>query len=186
MGRWPDLVPLHSLDDYVVRIAETGGALRDGVQHRLQVGRGGADDAEDLAGGGRLLEGLAEVDVEAGVLDGNGGLIGKRLEEGDLLGQERADLRPANDDEADGLAPDEQGCREERSDTGRLGSCLGLWKLGSNHVPHLDRPPLAHRGPAVRAMAARGCFTQRPGSPDLAVLGHEPKLVTLDLEGQAA
>src|SRR3989304_3758749 len=105
MGRWPDLVPLHSLDDYVVRIAETGGALGDGVQHRLQVGRGGADDAEDLTGGSLLLEGLAEVDIEAGVLDGNGGLIGKRLEEGDLLGEERGGLWPADEEEGAGAGP---------------------------------------------------------------------------------
>src|SRR3972149_875029 len=98
MGRWPDLVPLHSLDDYVVRIAEMGGALGDGVQHRLQIGGGGADDAEDFAGRGLLLEGLGEVAVEASVLNRNGCLVGECLEEGDLLGGERADLCSADDD----------------------------------------------------------------------------------------
>ena len=101
MGHWPDRVSIHSLDDYVVRVAETGDAFGDGVKHRLEISGGSADDPEDLAGGGLLLEGLGEVDVQAGVFQGDRGLIGEGLEEGDLLGGEGADLRAADDDRAD-------------------------------------------------------------------------------------
>ena len=109
MGHWPDRVSIHSLDDYVVRVAETGGAFGDGVKHRLEISGGSADDPEDLSGGGLLLEGLGEVDVEAGVLDSNGCLVGEGLEEGDLLGGEGADLRASDHDDADRHAPSEHG-----------------------------------------------------------------------------
>ncbi len=83
---------------------------RDGVEHGLDVGRRARDDAQDLAGRRLLLQGLGEVAItglqlreEAHVLDGDDGLVGEGLEEGDLGAGERARRRPTvDDDEADG------------------------------------------------------------------------------------
>ena len=44
-------------------VAETTCALRDGVQHVLKVGRRGGNDAQDFAGDGLLLQGLADLSV---------------------------------------------------------------------------------------------------------------------------
>jgi hypothetical protein len=51
-------VPIAKEDDGVERLAEAGGTGDDRVQHRLDVGRRAADDAQDLRGGGLLLQRL--------------------------------------------------------------------------------------------------------------------------------
>ena len=62
------------------------------IEHRLHVGRRFADDAQDLAGGGLLLERFGQRPVarlqlveEPNVLDRDHGLIGKGLQQSDLL-----------------------------------------------------------------------------------------------------
>src|SRR5262249_33153054 len=41
-----------------LRLAKPYGALRDGVEHRLDIGRGATDDPQDLGRRGLLLEGI--------------------------------------------------------------------------------------------------------------------------------
>ena len=67
-------------------LAQPDGALGDGLEHGLDVGRRARDHPEDLAGRGLLLEGLGEVVVaglqlleQPDVLDGDHGLIGEGL-----------------------------------------------------------------------------------------------------------
>ena len=68
IGRVPD-VASHRPHDVAfdeehggeVRVAEAGGALGDGVQDRLHVGRRGGDRPQDLAGRGLLLQRLGQV-----------------------------------------------------------------------------------------------------------------------------
>ena len=74
-------------DHRICRPAHPGGALGDGIHHRLQIGRRAGDDPQDLRGGGLLLEGLLRLVEQADVLDGDDGLVGEGLEERNLLGR---------------------------------------------------------------------------------------------------
>ena len=51
--------------------AQAERVARNHLEHRLGVRGRARDDAEDLAGGGLLLEGLGEVAVQASVFDGD-------------------------------------------------------------------------------------------------------------------
>src|SRR4029453_7620757 len=91
--------------------AETYRVGHDGVEDRLDIGRRARDDPEDLAGRRLLFQRLGEIAVpglqlleEADVLDGDDGLVGKGLEELDLLVRERPDLHAADQDGSEGLA----------------------------------------------------------------------------------
>jgi hypothetical protein len=75
----------------VVRLAQPGRALHHRVKHGLDIRRGSRDHAQDLARGGLLRQGLGQLGVarlelleQAHVLDGDHGLIGEGLKEGDL------------------------------------------------------------------------------------------------------
>ena len=82
----------------IVRRTEPRGALGDRVEHRLDVGRRAGDDPQDLGRGGLLLQrsvtrGSSSAPEQPHVLDGDHGLVGEGLEQRDLLGRERPDLR---------------------------------------------------------------------------------------------
>ena len=73
--------------------------LGDGIEHRLQFGRGAANDRENVTRRRLLLQRFGEIAVfrfqlveQADVLDGNDGLIGEGLEQLDLRRGERAHL----------------------------------------------------------------------------------------------
>jgi hypothetical protein len=53
------------IDGAEERAAQPHGALDDGVEDRLHVGRRAADDAQDLARRGLLLERLGELDPKS-------------------------------------------------------------------------------------------------------------------------
>ena len=99
------------------------GALRDRVEHRLEVGRRARDDAQDLAGGGLLLQRLGEVAVarlqlleQPDVLDGDDRLVRERLQQRDLLVGERPSASPGvQDDGSDGRAARAGSGRRGRS-----------------------------------------------------------------------
>ena len=87
---------LDETDRAVVGPAHARRILGHRIEHRLKRGLRPADDAENLGGRPLLLERLGQLAVpgleilrQAGVLDGDGGLLGKALEERDLLGGER-------------------------------------------------------------------------------------------------
>src|SRR5262249_18954916 len=78
-------------------------ALDDGVQDRLHVRGRAADNAEHLSRCRLMLQRLAQFCValleffeEPHVLDGDHGLVGEGLEQGDLFFRERANFQPAN------------------------------------------------------------------------------------------
>src|SRR5437016_3609843 len=75
-----------------IAIAESPGVPRDRVEDRLDIGLRSADDAQDLTCRRLLFQRLCQVVIprlqfleQADVLDGDDRLVGKRLEEGDLL-----------------------------------------------------------------------------------------------------
>ena len=100
----------------VVGSAEARGALDHRVQHRLDIRRRGADYPQDLGRRGLLLQGLGEVGVpslqlgeQPRVLDGDHGLVGEGGDEVDLLVGERADLRPAHEEQSDQIVLPQHG-----------------------------------------------------------------------------
>ena len=55
-----DIVPVAESQNHVIDPANPGGALDDGIQHRLHVRWRAADDAEHLRRCGLMLQGLAQ------------------------------------------------------------------------------------------------------------------------------
>ena len=85
-------VALASMNHPHLGIAEASHAHDERIKHRLQVRRRRRDRAQDIGGGGLLLQRLGDLAValleileEAGVFDGDDRLIGKRLKQRDLL-----------------------------------------------------------------------------------------------------
>src|SRR3972149_5669892 len=85
------------------------------LEHGLKIKRRAADHLEDFARGGLLLEGLGEVAVadlelleEADGLDRDHGLLGKRLEERDLLFRKRLHVRPEDRNDAQRRLPSKE------------------------------------------------------------------------------
>ena len=117
----------------------------DGVEHRLQVGRRGRDDPQDLGRRGLLLQRLAQLAVaplqlleQPGVLDGDDGLVRERLAaarsavgEADATSSRRTAMTPiASPSRSSGTVSDVR-CR--RLDSARLsgtqpdGSAQDVW-----------------------------------------------------------
>jgi hypothetical protein len=111
-------------------VAEPSGAADDRIEHRLHVGLRVRDGAQDLAGGGLLLQGLGHLPVrlgqrpvlllqlgeEAHVLDGDDRLVREGLEQADLLVRERDRLGPSELDGADRDAFADQGYAQYRAE----------------------------------------------------------------------
>ncbi|TKS58070.1 MAG: hypothetical protein EWM72_03243 [Nitrospira sp.] len=53
-------VPLAESQHHVIDPTNPGGALDDGIEHRLHVGRRAADDAEHLGSCRLMLQGFAQ------------------------------------------------------------------------------------------------------------------------------
>ena len=116
-------VPLAESQYHVIDPANPRGALDDGVEHRLHVGRRAADDAEHLGRCRLMLQGLAQFCValaeffeQAHVLDGDHGLVGEGFEERDLFVCERTDFRAANQDQRRSAIPSRSNGVQEPSE----------------------------------------------------------------------
>ena len=107
-------------DDGIQRLAEAGGAGDDRVEHRLDVGRRAADDAQDLRRGGLLLQRLAQLVQQPGVLDGDDGLAGEVLDQLDLLVGECKYLLTIDRNRANEVALFDQRHHQERTGTARI------------------------------------------------------------------
>ena len=91
----PDGVRRPAMDRRARASLSSARALGDGVEHRLEVGRRRRDHAQDLGGRGLLLQrlgrralssvALLQLLEEAGVLDGDDGLVRERLQQRDLV-----------------------------------------------------------------------------------------------------
>ena len=91
------------------------------LQHDLQIEGRAADDLEHVGGGGLLLQRLAQLVEQAGVLDGDDGLGGEVRDQLDLLVGERPHLLAIDGDHADQLALLEHRHHENGARAGRLG-----------------------------------------------------------------
>ena len=96
---------------HVIDPTNPGGALDDGIEHRLHVRRRAADDAEHLGRCRLMLQGLAQFCVallqfleQPHVLDGDHRLVGEGFKQLDLLLGKRPNLRAANLNRPDGIA----------------------------------------------------------------------------------
>ena len=92
-----EVIALDQIHRAVGVAAQPRHICRYGVDHRLQIGRGTAHHAQDLAGRGLLFQrfgerrvALPELVEQPHVLDGDDSLVGKRLDQRDLLVGERA------------------------------------------------------------------------------------------------
>src|SRR5262245_30335891 len=66
-------------DRGAVRVAEPGCRFQKRLQDGLQIERRATNELEHIGGGGLLLQRLAELVEQAGVLDGDDGLVGGGL-----------------------------------------------------------------------------------------------------------
>jgi hypothetical protein len=88
-------------------LTQSSGALRDRVEHGLDIGRRAADDTQDLARRRLLLKRLRQVAItglqlleQPHILDGDDGLVGEGLEQGDLAVREEPGLDAPEADRA--------------------------------------------------------------------------------------
>src|SRR5262249_18786717 len=110
LSRW-------SRDGGHIRLAQARRGFHQRIEHRLQVEGGAADDLEHVGGRGLLLQRLAQLIKQAGVLGGDHGLLCNIADQFSLLIAERSDLLAINDDGADKLVFLEHGNAKEGSAT---------------------------------------------------------------------
>ncbi len=127
--------------------------LRDGVEHRLHIGRRLADHAQDLARCRLALERLHQVPVphlelveQPDVLDGDHGLVGERRDQLDLFVGEGFDPRLPHDDDAEQrIVAQQRNCEDRPVAAEPLDLAALVTGDGENVVP-VDGP---RRMPAV-------------------------------------
>ena len=93
-------VTLAESQHHIIDPTNPGGALDDGVEHRLHVRRRAADDAEHLGRRRLMLQRLAQFCValseffeQAHILDSDNGLVGEGFEESYLFFGKRLHLQ---------------------------------------------------------------------------------------------
>src|SRR5262249_40663700 len=85
---------LRPVDRCAVCITQSRSRLDQGIQYRLKIESGAADDLKHIGGGGLLLERFAQLVEQPGGLAGDDGLRGGNLDQLALLVWERAHLPP--------------------------------------------------------------------------------------------
>src|SRR5262245_27792709 len=154
----------------------------DGVEHRLQLARRATDDREYFTGGGLVLERLLQLGrarlhllEQSRILDGDDGLVGKGLEQGDLFGGKVALLLALQREYADllTLAPKRGGEESSEADQMLL-SAARVLGIGQN-IRYLHRLALERR--TAGDGTARTCWWMRHNEGMLllgqSVAGHE-------------
>src|SRR4030095_9670745 len=120
---------------------ETATACNDGLENWAYVRRGPADDPQNLAGGGLLLQRLGQLAVaplqfleQPHVFDSNDGLVREGFQQCDLRVGKRSRLRSANGDRADRRTVTQHGHADDASELYCLryglvvlGICQGVW-----------------------------------------------------------
>src|SRR5262245_38401062 len=113
-------VPLASIQDAKLSLANLGRLREHCIKDRLKVARRCADHLQYVCGGGLLLQRLAELIEQSRVLDGDDGLRGEIGNQFDLLVGERLDLLTVDDNGADQLIILEHRHSDRRSRTAEL------------------------------------------------------------------
>jgi hypothetical protein len=101
--RYAEGIAFTQPEDAVRCLAKPGRVRQHGLEHGLQFTRRAADHLEHIGSGGLLLQRLAQLVEQAGVLDGDDRLRGKVLDQLNLLIRERPNLLTVNHDSADQL-----------------------------------------------------------------------------------
>src|SRR5262249_30376885 len=113
-------VPVNAVDEGIERLAEAGCALGDRVEHRLDISRRTTDELENLASGGLPFQRLLRLGEQAHILDGDDGLVGEGLEQGDLPIGEAPGRVSTDADGPDSLALAQERYRDHAPATGTL------------------------------------------------------------------
>src|SRR5262249_11737750 len=92
----------------LARVAQSFRVRRDDVEYRLDVSWRATDDAQELAGRRLLFERLLRLVEQPHVFNGNDGLIGEGLEQGDLPLREGSRRVTSHRDRPDGFSITEQ------------------------------------------------------------------------------
>src|SRR5262249_56508901 len=77
-------------DNSHLRFTQPCGRVDKGIEHGLQIEGRATDDLEHVGGRGLLLQRLAQLVEQPGILDGDDGLVGKILDQLELLFGKRA------------------------------------------------------------------------------------------------
>src|SRR5262249_33701171 len=116
------VVPLAESQHYVINTTNLCRALNDRIEHRLHIRRRAADDAEYLRRCRLMFQRLAQFRIafldlleQSHVFNCDHRLVGKSLQQCDLLFSKRTDLHPMNRDRADRRAFSEHRRRQQRA-----------------------------------------------------------------------
>ena len=145
VSRESELAACREHDDGVLSRAELRGALRDRVEHRLDLGRRGRDDPEDLADRGLPFEGILRLGDKARVLDRDRRLIGEGPHEIDLVRGERTDLLSGQRQHAHHLVVMHKRHAQTRAHAEREGFlAVSLGLAVRSCVANMEGSPRAH------------------------------------------
>ncbi len=168
---------------------QADSAIHDRVEHRLDIRLRSADDAQNVAGGGLLVQCRGQLPVarlelgeQAHVLDGDDRLVREGLEKPDLVVSERANLTTQNRDGADRRPFAQHGRDEGGSMTRSTLQFSGLRVFGRHlcqQVVHVDRPSIDDRPTRYQTSADRRQIVRVEG-PQGPVRGRDPKPRALD------
>src|SRR5262249_48028960 len=108
-----------------VGFTKSSGGFDKRLQYRLKIEGRAADDLKHIGGSGLLLQGLAQFVEQAGILDGDDGLVGEIDDQRDLLVGEWANFLAIDDDSADHLVLTKHRYGDVRPRTAEFGRGAG-------------------------------------------------------------
>src|SRR3954469_20837802 len=142
----------------VVSTAKLAGASDDRLENGRDVRRRGGDDLEDVGAAGLIGEGLGEIKrlrlhflEQADIADGNDSLIGKGLQQGDLLVGERVCLEASQRNRSNAFTLAQQWNAKNRAVAllgKRLPSLRELIAFGGEQIVHMHWNPVDDRAPS--------------------------------------
>ena len=122
-----DIVQEHDGIDGVAKLA---GTLDNGLEDRPDIGRRGSDNLEDIAAAGLISQRLAEIArarlylvEQLHIADGDHGLVGKGLQQLDVMGRECAGLLAGDADQSDGNPIAQQRDEKHSAEAAQLRHC---------------------------------------------------------------
>src|SRR5262249_44909958 len=147
-------IPLPESQHHVINPTNPCGALDDGIEHRLHIRGRAADDAEYFGRCGLMLQCLAQFCValpefleQPNVFNRDDGLVGKSLEESDLLIGERTNFGPQHPQRSDSRPLPQQRRKRHAAVPIALLHRLGLWEFrlyGLCHISDYDGGSVQH------------------------------------------